>query len=154
MAFDPDLREISLGEWEGLTYAEVLERDPERAASWQADSRNVAPPGGETTYQFRDRLVRAYLRWRAAYPEASILWVTHGGAIGVILCYLLGMDLNRRWQFRRDNTAITELDIGTSSLDRNATDSHYAIVMRLNDTCHLLEILNSGSGEAEARQVL
>jgi probable phosphoglycerate mutase len=59
MSVDQDLREISLGEWEGLTYAEVLERDPVHAAQWQSDSLHVAPPGGETTYQFRDRLVRA-----------------------------------------------------------------------------------------------
>src|SRR6516162_7245433 len=32
---DADLREIALGAWEGLTYAEVRERQPEALARWQ-----------------------------------------------------------------------------------------------------------------------
>ena len=33
---DPDLREISMGAWEGLTYAEALGRDPGLVAAWQS----------------------------------------------------------------------------------------------------------------------
>jgi len=116
LVFDQDLREISLGEWEGLTYAEVLQRDPERAADWHSglpESLAVAPPGGETTNQFLERILRAFDRWQNAYPDphSTIVWVTHGGVNGILLCHLLGMDLNRRWQLRRDNGAVTELDV-------------------------------------------
>ncbi|MGO8949818.1 MAG: alpha-ribazole phosphatase [Ktedonobacterales bacterium] len=149
---DPDLREISMGEWEGLTYAEVWERDPEYAARWQRDPLSIAAPGGETAYQLRDRVVRAFDRWRGIYPEANVLWVTHGGVIGVLLCQLLGMDLSRRWQFRRDNTAINELDVGTT--EGSDGENYYAIVMRLNDACHLAATADGESTVAEARQVL
>lgn len=153
ITIDQDLREISLGEWEGLTYAEVVERDPVRAAEWQADSLHVSPPGGETAYEFRDRLVRALDRWRATYPDAVIVWVTHGGVIGVLLCHLLGMDLGRRWQFRRDNSGITELDIGSHT--NRPMPGSYAIVMRLNDTCHLTQTQDvTDTGLAEESQVL
>jgi alpha-ribazole phosphatase len=150
--FDSDLREISLGEWEGLTYAEVLIRDPDRAAGWQADSLTIAPPGGETTIEFRDRLLRAFDRWRTAYPNETVLWVTHGGAIGILLCHLLGMDLERRWQFRRDNTAITEFDIGPNTGRHASQSPYYAILMRLNDTGHLAGI--EDGHQSEERQVL
>jgi broad specificity phosphatase PhoE len=157
MSIDQDLREISMGEWEGLTYAEVVERDPIRAAEWRADSLHVAPPGGETTYQLRDRLIRAFDRWRAIYPDASIVWVTHGGVIGVLLCHLLGMDLGHRWQFRRDNAGITEVDVGIRA-ERPAPherETTYAIVMRLNDTCHLHQADDvAATALAEERQVL
>ena len=33
---DPDLREIAIGAWEGLTYAEALRRDPSLVAAWQS----------------------------------------------------------------------------------------------------------------------
>jgi alpha-ribazole phosphatase len=157
ITIDQDLREISLGEWEGLTYAEIVERDPVRAAEWQADSLRVSPPGGETTYQFRDRLVRAFDRWRAIYPDAAVVWVTHGGVIGVLLCHLLGMDLGRRWQFRRDNAGITELDVGirTNRLTPYEQATTYAILMRLNDTRHLIKTRDiTDTGLAEERQVL
>lgn len=139
---DADLREISMGEWEGSTYAEILDREPEAMRIWQADPTSYAPPGGETVAQVRDRLVAALERWRQAYPKGTVVWVTHGGVIGILLCQLLGMDLNRRWQFRRDNAALTELDLGDD----------YAILMRLNDLSHLRELM--GEGTAEERQVL
>ena len=48
-----------------------------------------APPGGETVAQLRDRCVRALERWQTQYPEANVVWVTHGGLIGVLLCHVL-----------------------------------------------------------------
>ncbi len=159
LIFDQDLREISLGEWEGLTYAEVLRRDPERAADWHSglpESLAVAPPGGETTYQFLERIVRAFDRWQNAYsdPRSTIVWVTHGGVIGILLCHLLGMDLNRRWQFRRDNGAVTELDVGRDSGTGPGEHAFYAVLMRQNDTSHLAGIDPEESGGREERQVL
>ncbi len=135
---DADLREISMGRWEGLTYAEIEARYPEELARWQADPLHVAPPEGETLITFRERLVRALRRWRELAPDKTVVWVTHGGAIGILLCEVLGLDLSHRWQFRRDNATITELDVG----------SDYVILMRTNDGAHLSDI-----AESEGREV-
>lgn len=139
---DPDLREISMGEWEGSTYADLLDREPAAMKRWQADPTSYAPPGGETIAQVRDRLVSSLARWQRAHPTGVVVWVTHGGVIGILLCHLLGMDLNRRWQFRRDNAALTELDLGDD----------YAILMSLNDHDHLRDL--QGGNIVEERQVL
>jgi phosphoserine phosphatase len=124
---DIDLRELAFGEWEGYTYDEVLARDANHASLWRANPSKYAPPGGETVAQLRDRCVRALKRWQTRYPEASVLWVTHGGLIGVLLCHILGIDLKRRWQFSHDNASISEIRI---SGDR-------AIIVRLNETAHI-----------------
>ena len=124
---DIDLRELAFGEWEGFTYEEVLARDPNVAALWRADPSKYAPSGGETVAQLRDRCARALNRWQTQYPEGSVLWVTHGGLIGVLLCHVLGIDLKRRWQFRHDNASISELYL---SDDRS-------IIVRLNETAHI-----------------
>jgi alpha-ribazole phosphatase len=124
---DSDLRELAFGEWEGYTYDEVLARDANHAALWRADPSKYAPPGGETVAQLRDRCARALKSWQTQYPEASVLWVTHGGLIGVLLCHILGIDLKRRWQFSHDNASISEIRIYG---DR-------AIIVRLNETAHL-----------------
>ncbi len=153
---DVDLREIAMGEWEGQTFAEVMEHSPELMRRWQEDAITVAPPGGETVAEFRDRLVRALDRWHSAYPKGTVLWVTHGGAVGVLLCHLLGMDLHQRWQFRRDNAAITEIEVGVAEGGRHGReDGLYAIVNRLNDTSHLRVLVAEGGMEqAEKSQVL
>jgi alpha-ribazole phosphatase len=124
---DSDLRELAFGEWEGYTYDEVLARDANLASLWRADPSQYAPPGGETVAQVRDRCARALKRWQTLYPEASVLWVTHGGLIGVLLCHVLGLDLKRRWQFRHDNASISELLLRSDRV----------VIVRLNETAHI-----------------
>jgi alpha-ribazole phosphatase len=124
---DIDLRELAFGEWEGYTYNEVLARDANIVALWRTDPATYAPPGGETVAQLRDRCARALKRWQTRYPEASVLWVTHGGLIGVLLCHVLGIDLKRRWQFRHDNASISEFHISGERVT----------IVRLNETAHI-----------------
>jgi alpha-ribazole phosphatase len=127
---DADLREFDMGEWQGRTYAEIVAASPTALASWQHSPDTAPPPGGETVLAVRDRAARVVARCLAAYPDGRVLCVTHGGVIGVLLCHLLEIELRQRWRFRRDNAAITELDIGPD----------YAILMRLNETCHLRDL--------------
>ena len=145
---DADLREIAMGIWEGRLLSDIVAQNPELVVAWRADPERVAPPGGETVAQLHARITRALDRWQAGYPNAdqSVVWVTHGGVIGVLICHLLGMDLKRRGQFRRDNTAITEI----------ALEPPYPTLLRLNDTAHfeMLETLGVNTEHAERLQVL
>jgi 2,3-bisphosphoglycerate-dependent phosphoglycerate mutase len=122
----PGLREIGVGAWEGRTGAEVEAAEPGAIERWES-SEDFAPAGGESVRAFRARIADMFERYRRDYLHGSVLWMTHGGVLGMLLCEMLGMDIRRRWQFRRDNTAIFEFDVG----------SDYCIVMRANDTAHL-----------------
>src|SRR2546428_6361146 len=124
---DIDLRELAFGEWEGYTYDEVLARDAKLVAQWRSDPATYAPPGGETVSQLRDGCSHALRNWQTQYPEASVLWVTHGGLIGVLLCHVLGIDLKRRWQFRHDNASISEMHLS----------GEHVTLVRLNETAHV-----------------
>lgn len=141
---DTNLRELALGEWEGHTYADVLLQDAERMAQWQADPTNCAPPGGETVAQLRDRIACAISSWQTRYPGASVLWATHGGLIGVLLCHVLGIELNRRWQFRHDNASISEIQL----------NSERATIVRLNETAHLRAMAMEAGAVAKGSQTL
>jgi probable phosphoglycerate mutase len=55
---EPGIAECSFGEWDGYTFAEVSERWPAELAAWLA-STDVAPPGGESFTECRDRVDRA-----------------------------------------------------------------------------------------------
>ena len=127
---DPDLREIGMGEWEGLRFNEIVERDPELAKRVRADSAHYTPPGGETLEHLRTRLAHALEQWATRYPDGTVVWVSHGGTIGVLFCHLMDIGLNRRHQFRHHNASIHEVVIG----------GKYPIFERLNETAHLHDI--------------
>jgi len=127
---DAALREMAMGAWEGSTYAEILARDEALVNRWRTDPISYAPPGGETVAQLHDRVVAALQRWQSRYPEARMLWVTHAGVIGTLICHLLDIDLKNRYKFRCNTTSITEFDVGHD----------YAILMRMNDTAHLHDL--------------
>lgn len=131
---DSDLRETALGTWEGLTFAEVRALDAGLVARRLTDP-TYAPPGGETVIQVHDRVARALARWQRQYPDSTMLWVTHAGAISVLICHLLGIDLNHRHQFRHYNASITETDLSRD----------HAILVHLNDTAHLRPLTEKGS---------
>lgn len=122
---DADLRETGLGDWEGLTFTEVRARHAELWTRWQVEP-DSAPHGGETMSQVRERVERALARWQASYPEETMVWSTHGGFIGVMLCHLLGLALTRRRQFRLGNTSITEVDFSRS----------YPVLLYVNEIAH------------------
>jgi len=58
---DDDLIETDFGAWEGLTFGEAAERDPELHRRWLRDTR-VMPPDGESFDSVADRVRRARAR--------------------------------------------------------------------------------------------
>ena len=55
---DDDLIETDFGAWEGLTFGEAAERDPELHRSWLRDT-SVPPPDGESFDSVAERVRRA-----------------------------------------------------------------------------------------------
>jgi probable phosphoglycerate mutase len=79
------LTEISFGEWEGLTYAEVMLRDPDIVVKREADKWEFLPPGGENYRQLALRVGAWY-----ATLERNTVVSAHGGT-GRALVALLGI---------------------------------------------------------------
>ena len=69
-----DLREVDVGEWSGLTYAEIEARWP-GAERWHV---------GETPEAMAERVVAAARRIAAEHPDGRVLLVSHGGPIRAI----------------------------------------------------------------------
>lgn len=81
---DDDLIETDFGAWEGLTFGEAAERDPELHGRWLRDT-STTPPGGESFDDVLDRVVRARERIIAAHPGATVLVVSHVTPIKMLL---------------------------------------------------------------------
>lgn len=107
---DSDLREIDFGRWEGLTFAQIAERDPELVDSWAAFDPGFGFPGGESVAQFHERVGRAFQRVCSA-PENCILWVTHGGVITATICRALGLERRQHILFRIPYASLTTIEL-------------------------------------------
>jgi broad specificity phosphatase PhoE/ribonuclease HI len=84
VSVDDDLIETDFGEWEGLTFGEVAQRDPILHGKWLRDT-SVAPPGGESFDAVAQRVRRARTRIIAEHGDATVLVVSHVTPIKTIL---------------------------------------------------------------------
>ncbi|BBY83178.1 bifunctional RNase H/acid phosphatase [Mycolicibacterium pulveris] len=84
VAVDDDLIETDFGAWEGLTFAEASERDPEIHRRWLGDT-SVLPPGGESFDDVARRVHRAQDRLIADHGGQTILVVSHVTPIKTLL---------------------------------------------------------------------
>lgn len=96
----PGLREIDLGEWDGLSKAEVQRRFPGQFEARGADLAGFRPPGGES---FADLQARA---WAALKPllegPGPLLVVGHSGVNRVLICKTLGLPLEHLFRLGQD----------------------------------------------------
>ena len=81
---DDDLIETDFGGWEGLTFAEAAEHDPELHRAGCATPART-PPGGESFDAALERVCRARERIIAAYQGATVLVVSHVTPIKMLL---------------------------------------------------------------------
>jgi probable phosphoglycerate mutase len=109
---DPDLREIDVGDWTGLTRTEIEAGWPGELANW-SEGRSEAPLGGETRAHLARRARAALARAAAAAsPGDRLLVVTHGALIRN-LDRVLGMvpegigNLSGRWYEADGNGSLT-----------------------------------------------
>jgi broad specificity phosphatase PhoE len=82
---EPDLRERDIGDWSGLTTAEIEQGWPGWLTAWRAGELE-RPPNGESRAEIAAR-VMAVLE-RLAIQEGSLLVVTHGGVIHLVQDHL------------------------------------------------------------------
>ena len=129
VTLEPRLREANLGEWQGLTYAEVRRRyfrDTDPVPAYFVDT---PPPFGESLRQLQARVMDTIQEIAARHFDEKVLIVTHGGCLKVLLCAWLGIELSSYWQLRFDSASLSEVSLYPPG----------AIVSLLNDTAHLCE---------------
>lgn len=85
---DPDLREISVGEWEGCEIPSLIDRSPDDYAGWRAG--RYCPEGGENWETFCNRTEAAVSRL-VDQADETVLVICHGGVIRSLLDRLIGL---------------------------------------------------------------
>lgn len=84
LTVDDDLIETDFGAWEGLTFAEAAERDPELHRRWLRDT-STEPPGGESFDHVGQRVCRARDRIVGDHGGTTVLVVSHVTPIKMLL---------------------------------------------------------------------
>jgi alpha-ribazole phosphatase len=108
---DARLRELSFGDWEGMTYEEMSAHSPELFDAWMKDALNISTPNGETHQQLAERVQAAFDDIKARHKDETILIVGHSGSMQTLLSLTLGVDLSRYWQFRISQASLSEMTV-------------------------------------------
>jgi broad specificity phosphatase PhoE len=88
---DPRLRERCFGDWELRRWNDIHAETGDAMMGMVTDPGTWRPPGGETTFELRDRVVAWYTELPA---EGHIVAITHGGPIAVLRGTLMGLPVN------------------------------------------------------------
>lgn len=103
---DDDLIETDFGNWEGLTFSEATERDPDLHRRWLRDT-SVTPPGGESFDGVHARVRRARDRIVAEYGGTTVLLVSHVTPIKTLLRVALGAGPDMLYRLHLDLASLS-----------------------------------------------
>ncbi len=108
---DPALREINLGDWEGMTPDEVDHAHRQGYQRWLRKPSACVIPNGEPIRAFRKRVTERVRRIARLNRGRTVLLVTHGGVITALLADWLKADFDCvLLNLRVDNTGVTLAD--------------------------------------------
>jgi probable phosphoglycerate mutase len=127
LAEDEDLAETDFGSWEGMTFAEVMERWPAEMAAWMADA-DAAPPDGESFAAVGVRVNAALDRLLSAHQGQTVVVVSHVTPIKTMVCRALLAPTAALFRIHLDVAALSEAAWFADGP---------ALLRSLNDTAHL-----------------
>jgi len=109
VAFEDDLMEAFIGEWEGKPFEEILadERMLQRVRNQEPIWRHA--PGAEELAPFRARVQAAVEGILDRHPQGNVVVVCHGGVINAYFAPLLGVD--HEMFFIPENTSINSVGV-------------------------------------------
>ena len=132
---DPLLREIHLGDWEGMTPKEVDKLYNKGYQKWLKKPSACLIPKGERLIHFRKRITGRVKSIASANRGKTVLIVTHGGAITALLSDWLEADFDTLLlKLHLENTGVTLVEEGIKHVRLHA----------INDTAHLSSKEKSG----------
>jgi alpha-ribazole phosphatase len=111
LTYEPDLREIDFGDWEGQTAAMLERADKAAFFAFYDDPLNNTPPAAEQLVDFQQRVLSAFDVIQQQYQQRHVLLVSHGGTIRIILAHVLNMPLNAIWRLSVPYASLSRIQI-------------------------------------------
>lgn len=123
-----DFREMNFGLFEGLRYEEIIKIYPKLYRGWLNNPIKVKIPNGESLEDLSKRVKERLHFILSQHKDRTIVLVTHGGPIRIILCDALKFGLKMFWQI--------EQEIGALNIIHYVKDRK-PVVVKMNDISHL-----------------
>ena len=109
---DNRLNEIDNGLIERLSDEILKQRYPNVWNAFKDRNHDFQFPGGESGEDARKR-IKSFFKEKQVSKEDIIL-ISHDGLIRLLLCYILGIAVYRRWDFQVDPCGIMEIEYQTT----------------------------------------
>jgi alpha-ribazole phosphatase len=123
----PELNEVNFGQIEGITFEDACGLFPDVTELWKCGSTKICFPLGERFLDFAARVNGFTDRLKKHREEDIIMLVGHGGPFKVLLCNLLGLQLDHYWQFKFGMASVSIIDVYSTG----------AILEKLSDMSHM-----------------
>jgi broad specificity phosphatase PhoE len=127
---EPSLREMSFGDWEGLTRDDVEARWPELFALWRRSPEQAVPSGGEGLLDVAARVGKALQQIRDGHPGGTVVVVSHAIVLRLIVLEALGLGAERLWSLDASPAGLTEIEYQPG----------WATVHRMNTLAHVRDL--------------
>ena len=124
---EPRLREVFSGQWQGLTFPQIIAQYEQDYQVWLTDIGNCTCTGGESICDLYQRVYEALEEIAEQNPQKTVVIATHATPIRAIQCVMSGHPLSHMkdipWV---SNASVTELfyENGRWTLGEVGQDSH------------------------------
>ena len=115
VTYEPRLREINQGKWEGQFVDLIRNRYVELWKQRTTDPANLRPPGGETVREVAERVYAALDDIAKLHPGESVLIVSHGLALATVVCKVRGIPIGKAYHVIPDNAEPVWVEWGERS---------------------------------------
>jgi probable phosphoglycerate mutase len=105
---EPGFAEVAFGDWEGHTFAEILERWPDHMQEW-LDSTAVAPPQGEAIDAVLERVLDSRDRLLDQHAEKTVVVVSHVTPIKLLVADALGAPITSIYRMELAPASVTTI---------------------------------------------
>jgi broad specificity phosphatase PhoE len=108
---DRRLREIHQGDWQGLLVTEIKARYAGLFDERMNNPLEIAPPGGETVSQLKERILLAINEIIQEYPHETVAVVSHGFALALLRTHLNQLPIEQVWTSLPDPGQWTVIEV-------------------------------------------
>lgn len=124
---DEAFREMSFGQWEGLTRPEVAAHFPREWEVWRTSPARLSAPGAEALTAVADRVAAGLDALRDEHDGQTVILVSHAIVIRLLVLSALGLGPDRLWTVEAAPGGISELEY----------QQDWVTVHRMNTLAHL-----------------
>ncbi len=126
------LREIDVGAWSGLTFADIQHRFPDEwAASYPVMDPDLVRGGGESYRQAQERVMRSLGEIAQNHLGERVLVFFHGGVMQAALAHIMHLPLPNKRFLQTANTSISRVRLSPANGILNG------LILGMDDVAHL-----------------